>query len=89
MYLGRVVGRCVVTQKDPELESVKLLVVVRIDGNGKPFGDPFIAADSAGAGAGEDVFLCSGTEAAMPFVKRLPPTDATILGIVDTIAGDQ
>ena len=85
MYLGKVLGHVVCTQKDPQMEGLKLLIVTAIDGVGKPRGKPFIAVDSAGAGAGETVFLCGGGEAALPFAKRRPPSDATILGIVDQI----
>ncbi|MDD2998213.1 MAG: ethanolamine utilization protein EutN [Erysipelotrichia bacterium] len=87
MYLGRVLGRAVCTIKDPLLEGLKLIVVTRIDSNGAPRGKPFIACDSIGAGNGETVFLCGGGEAAFPFVKKRPPSDATILAIVDKIEG--
>lgn len=87
MYLGRVLGRAVCTIKDPQLEGIKLIIVTRIDGNGNPKGKPFIACDSIGAGNGETVFLCGGGEAAFPFTKVRPPSDAAILGIIDNIKG--
>lgn len=87
MYLGRVLGRAVCTIKDPLLEGIKLIVVTRIDCEGKAKGKPFIACDSIGAGNGETVFLCGGGEAAFPFVKKRPPSDATILGVIDSIEG--
>ncbi len=87
MYLGRVIGRAVCTVKDAQLNGLKLIIVTRIDGNGKAKGKPFIACDSIGAGQGETVFLCGGGEAAFPFVKRRPPSDASILGIIDNIEG--
>jgi len=67
------------------MEGVKLIIVTAIDGNGKPKGKPFVACDSIGAGFGEMVFLCGGGEAALPFVKQRPPSDASILGIVDKV----
>ena len=85
MYLGRVLGRAVCTCKDPLLKGIKLLLVTKIDKYGKPFGQPFVACDSIGAGAGEDVFLCGGGEASFPFIKVRPSSDATILGIIDSI----
>jgi len=86
MYLGRVLGRVVCTQKDHMMEGLKLLIVTAIDGSGNPKGKPFVATDSIGAGAGETVFLCGGGEAALPFPgKQRPPSDATIIGIVDSI----
>jgi ethanolamine utilization protein EutN len=87
MYLGKVLGRVVCTQKDKELHGIKLLVVTAINRDGQPVGKPFVACDSIGAGNGETVFLCGGGEAALPFSKIRPPSDATILGIVDAIEG--
>lgn len=84
MYLGRVLGRAICTAKDPQLDGLKLLVVTRIDGDGNARGKPFIACDSIGAGNGETVFLCGGGEAAFPFIKLRPPSDATIIGIIDS-----
>ncbi|MFZ2961331.1 MAG: EutN/CcmL family microcompartment protein [Candidatus Ozemobacteraceae bacterium] len=87
MYLGKVQGHVVCTQKDPQMNGIKLLIVTAIDGEGKAKGKPFIACDSIGAGAGETVFLCGGGEAALPFRKSRPPSDATIIGIVDSVEG--
>ncbi len=87
MYLGRVLGRAVCTIKDPQLESLKLLLVTKIDSAGKVMGAPFVACDSIGAGNGETVFLCGGGEAALPFIKRRPPSDAAIIGIIDDLEG--
>jgi ethanolamine utilization protein EutN len=85
MYLGKVIGHAVCTCKDEQLNGLKLLLVTKIDGNGNPKGKPFVACDSVGAGNGETVFLCGGSEASFPFVKIQPPADATILGIIDSI----
>ncbi len=87
MYLGRVLGRAVCTAKDGLLDGLKLIIVTRIDSTGKAKGKPFVACDSIGAGQGETVFLCGGGEAAFPFVKKRPPSDASILGIIDSIEG--
>ncbi len=84
MYLGRVMGKAVCTIKDPELDGLKLLIVTRVDCNGKAKGKPFIACDSIGAGNGELVFLCGGGEAAFPFIRKRPPSDASVLGIIDS-----
>jgi microcompartment protein CcmK/EutM len=45
-----------------------------------------VAADSVGAGPGEDVFYVRGREAAFPFLPREVPTDAAVVGIVDHIS---
>lgn len=85
MYLGKVLGRTVCTCKDVQLQGLKLLLVTKIDAEGKSFGRPFVACDSTGAGYGETVFLCGGSEASFPFVQQRPPADASILGIIDGI----
>ncbi|MBI3039416.1 EutN/CcmL family microcompartment protein [bacterium] len=89
MYLGKVLGRVVCTQKDKEFSGLKLIIVTPIDGNGAPKGKPFVACDSIGAGCGETVFLCGGSEASLPFIGKRPSSDATILGIVDSIQGSR
>jgi ethanolamine utilization protein EutN len=83
MYLGKVLGNAVCTVKDEQLQGLKLLLVTRIDADGNAKGRPFVACDSIGAGCGETVFLCGGSEASFPFDKQRPPADATILGIID------
>jgi microcompartment protein CcmK/EutM len=42
-----------------------------------------VAADSIGAGVGEDVFFVRGKEASFPFYPTEVPADAGIIGIVD------
>lgn len=85
MYLGKVLGRAVCTRKDKQMKGLKLIVVTAIDADGNYIGKPFVACDSKGAGYGETVFLCGGTEASFPFVTQAPPSDATILGVVDEV----
>lgn len=83
MQLARVVGEVVATVKDANLESMKLLVVQPLLASGEPAGRTLVALDSVGAGVGENVFFVRGREAAFPFYPGEPPTDATIIGIVD------
>lgn len=60
------------------------------DWSGKPQGEPLVAADSVGAGAGEFVFYVQSREACFAWLKgnkqvleEMPPLDATIMGIID------
>jgi hypothetical protein len=46
----------------------------------------FVAVDAVGAGAGETIYWCRGREAVYPFAPGEPPTEATIVGIVDEIS---
>lgn len=85
MFLGRVIGNVVSTMKNASLEGRKLLVVQPIDRHGRDKGRAFVAIDSVGAGAGETIYWCRGREASFPFLPDEIPTEATIVGIVDTI----
>jgi microcompartment protein CcmK/EutM len=83
MQLARVLGEVVATIKDANLIGSKLLVVQPIAADGSDVGRTLVATDSVGAGVGEHVFFVRGREAAFPFYPSEPPTDATIVGIVD------
>lgn len=83
MQLARVVGEVVATVKDANLSGMKILVLQPIQLNGEASGRTLVALDSVGAGVGENVFFVRGREAAFPFYPGEPPTDATIVGIVD------
>ena len=83
MQVARVVGDVVATRKDEALIALKLLVLQPLDPAGEPVGRALVAADAVGAGVGENVFFVRGREAAFPFYPAEPPTDATVIGIVD------
>ncbi len=83
MQLARVLGEVVSTIKDTNLTGAKLLVLQPLAADGSSAGRTLVAMDSVGAGVGENVFFVRGREAAFPFYPSEPPTDATIVGIVD------
>ena len=83
MQLARVIGEVVATIKDDNLTGIKLMVLQPIAASGDPAGRTLVALDSVGAGVGEHVFFVRGREAAFPFYPVEPPTDASIIGIVD------
>ena len=83
MHLARVVGEVVATIKDSNLTGIKLMVLQPIAASGDAAGRTLVALDSVGAGVGEHVFFVRGREAAYPFYPAEPPTDASIVGIVD------
>ncbi|MBL8605014.1 MAG: EutN/CcmL family microcompartment protein [Myxococcales bacterium] len=91
MYLGRVVGTCVASEKAPGLAGVRLLVVEPVDSGGRPTGGArFVAADTVSAGPGEVVFLVGAREAALSLDESFVPVDAAIVGLVDeTARGDE
>ena len=83
MQLAKVIGTVVATRKDASLVGLKLLIIQPLTPARQAAGRPLVALDSVGAGAGEEVFFVRGREASFPFLPDEPPTDATIVGIVD------
>jgi ethanolamine utilization protein EutN len=86
MILGRVVGEVVATQKRPQFEGAKLLIVQPETPQGTAIGSTLLAIDSVGAGRGERVIaVLEGRAAGEALGRKLSPVDAAIVGIVDTI----
>lgn len=83
MQLAQVIGEVVATMKDANLVGMRLLVLQPIAPSGEASGRTLVALDSVGAGVGEHVFFVRGREAAFPFYPAEPPTDASVVGIVD------
>jgi ethanolamine utilization protein EutN len=94
MFLAKVTGSVVSTQKAASMTGQKLLTVepVRVDPAQRdrlvPTGRTFIAVDTLGAGQGEMVLIVQGSSARlMPETEKLP-IDAAIIGIVDAVNVD-
>lgn len=85
MYLGRVIGTVVATEKTPGLEGIKLLYVQPIDHQGQPTRGPEVACDTVQAGEGDVVSLVGSREAALALENWFVPVDAAIIGIVDSV----
>jgi ethanolamine utilization protein EutN len=83
MQIARVIGNVVTSVKDPGLADRTLLMIQPLTSAGEPTGKPIVAADSVGAGVGEHVFFVRGSEASFPFLPRVVPSDASIVGIID------
>src|SRR4051812_33412632 len=90
MFLARVNGVVVATQKVASMTGRKLLTVepLRVDpetrGRLVSTGRTFVVVDTVGAGQGEMVLVVQGSSARLtPETEKLP-VDATIIGIVDT-----
>jgi microcompartment protein CcmK/EutM len=84
MQLGRVVGTLVLNNKNETLDGVTLLLVQPMSSSRESVGRVIVAADSMGAGIGEEVFFVRGKEASFPFYPTEVPADAGIVGIVDS-----
>ena len=88
MYLAKVIGNVVATQKSPELEGAKLLFIqpyANKDGKLEPVGNSIVAVDSAGAGVGEMVLYTQGSAARLTPATKGAPADSVIVGIVDCV----
>lgn len=88
MNFGKVIGRVVLTRKDPKLEGLKLLVIQPLDRALEECSSPLIAADSVGAGAGETIFYTTSRDASWPFGGN-SPIDASVTGIIDIVTIDK
>ncbi len=96
MFMARVKGNVVTTQKVEKMKGRKMLVVepVRVnpDNNGIiGTGRSFIAVDTLGAGTGELVVITQGSSSRMTSGTSDAPVDCVIIGIIDsvTIMGDK
>jgi ethanolamine utilization protein EutN len=86
MFLGRVVGNIVATQKEPKYRGKALLVVQPVSLEGEDDGIAVVAVDSVGAGPGETVLVVvEGRSTAIAMDRKLAPANAAIVGIVDHI----
>src|SRR4030088_557427 len=85
MYLGRVAGCVWSTANNHTLSGQRLLVAQPLTPELENTGNRLICTDCTGAGAGELVYWVRGKEASFPFLPAEPPTDTTIVGIVDTV----
>ena len=86
MILARVVGQVVATQKRPQFEGAKLLLVQPETPQGEALGTTLLTIDSAGAGVGERVIVVlEGRAAGEALGKKHAPVDAAIVGIVDQL----
>jgi ethanolamine utilization protein EutN len=91
MFVAKVTGSVVATQKVPSMVGHKLLTVepLRVDPETRDrligTGRSFVVVDTVGSGQGEMVLIVQGSSARLtPETERLP-VDATVIGIVDTV----
>jgi ethanolamine utilization protein EutN len=91
MFVGKVTGSLVSTQKVAAMVGHKMLLVEPHCLHGenrdslKTTGRTFVAVDTVGAGEGEYVLVVQGSSARLtPETKNLP-VDAVIVGIIDSV----
>ena len=91
MFLAKVTGSVVASQKVGSMTGHKLLIVEPLRVNPENHQElistqrTFVCVDTVGAGQGETVLIVQGSSARLtPETERIP-VDATIIGIVDTV----
>lgn len=86
MILGKVSGAIHSTINHKFYDNRKLLIVDKLDLEGKPTGAYLIAVDQVGAGAGETVLVIDEGNSARSIVKDdMAPLRSIIVGIIDQV----
>lgn len=91
MFIGKVCGAVVATQKDARINGAKLLLVepyVAATSSPQklvPTGKSLVAVDALGAGQGEFVLVTQGSSARLTDLTGKMPVDAVVIGIVESV----
>ena len=94
MFVAKVTGSVVSTQKISTMVGQKLMVVepYRLESEKRetlaPTGRTFIAVDTIGAGEGDYVLITQGSSARLTDETHKLPIDAVMVGHVDTVHVD-
>ena len=95
MFVAKVIGSLISTQKVEVLCGQKLLIVepYRLDAKSRKklvsTGRTFVAVDTLGAGEGEMVLITQGSSARLTPVTKNLPIDTVVVGIVDRVDVEQ
>lgn len=95
MFIARVSGTVVATQKVDSMTGHKLVVVepYRLEQTDRdrlqPLGRTFIAVDTIAAGVGDFVLITQGSSARLTPETKTLPVDAVIIALVDTVHIDR
>jgi len=91
MFIGKVSGSVVSTQKIDTVVGSKLLLVQALTVKGDSPGEladtgrVAVVIDMLGAGEGDLVLVTQGSSARLTEATRNMPTDAVVVGIIDAI----
>jgi ethanolamine utilization protein EutN len=91
MFIAKVTGNVVATQKVASMTGHKLLTVepYRVDETRRdrlvPTGRTFVVVDTLGAGVDDFVLICQGSSARLTPETAKLPIDAVVIGLVDTV----
>ncbi|MVX58110.1 ethanolamine utilization protein EutN [Streptococcus danieliae] len=85
MFVGKVRGSLWATRKEESLNGLKFLVVERQLEGKQAATNLVIAADTIGAGEGDQVLVTTGSSARIGLSREGIPIDMLIVGIIDKI----
>ncbi len=95
MFVAKVTGSLVATQKVDAMVGYKLLMVepYRLEAKDRKSlvttGRTFVAVDLLGSGVGDYVLVTQGSSARLTSTTKNMPIDAVTVGIVDQVHVDQ
>lgn len=95
MFVAKVTGSLVSTQKVDSMVGQKLMIVEpfrlaqRTRKKLESTGRTFIAVDTLGAGVGDYVLITQGSSARMTPETRDMPVDTVIVGIIDKVTVEE
>ena len=95
MFVAKVTGSLVSTQKVEAMVGYKLLIVepYRLEANERKSlvttGRTFVAVDTLGAGEGDFVLITQGSSARLTPETKNMPIDTVIVGLVDQVHVEQ
>jgi ethanolamine utilization protein EutN len=91
MFIAKVTGSLVATQKVSSMKGHKMLLVepYRLDPQNRDnlvtTGRSLVAVDTVGAGEGEFVLITQGSSARLTPETKTLPIDTVIIGIIDSV----
>jgi len=91
MFVAKVTGSVIATQKVDSMTGSKMLVVepYRLESKERKTltttGRTFVAVDMLGAGVGDFVLITQGSSARMTPETKSMPIDTVVIGIVDKV----
>ena len=91
MFIAKVTGSLVATQKVSSMKGHKMLVVepYRLDPQNRDSlvttGRSLVAVDTVGSGEGEFVLITQGSSARLTPETKTLPVDTVIIGIIDSV----
>ena len=91
MFLARIIGRVVSTQKQPTLKAIPLQWLQPVNAAGEAKGAPIVAADTFGLGPGELCYYITAREASIALWTLDVAVDAAVVGKVERldVGGEQ